>query len=75
MCMGLNVALLKDYQSGDPHFYNFSKMSNASPRIKTKIKIFNVRYFNIIYSKNRYPFRGELPKYIMEYLDTAWENK
>ena len=43
---------------------------------KKKNKIFNVFFFKyIIYSKNRNSFLGELPKYIMQYLDTAWENK
>ena len=45
--------------------------------IKTKKhKIFNVRFFkNIIYSKNRNTFFGELPNFLMQYLDTACENK
>ena len=28
-----------------------------------------------IYSKNRMSILGELPKYIIQYLVTAWENK
>ena len=47
--------------------------------IKTKKnKIFNVRVFliyEIIYSKNQNPFWGELPKYDMQYIDMALENK
>ena len=29
----------------------------------------------MIYSKNEIPFFDELPKYIMQYLVTAWDNK
>ena len=32
-------------------------------------------FFNIIYFKNHNPFWEELPKYIMLYLDMAYENK
>ena len=31
--------------------------------------------FNIVYSKNQNPFWEELPKYIMLYLDMAYEKK
>ena len=29
----------------------------------------------MIYSKNKFHFFDELPKYIMQYLVTAWDNK
>ena len=32
-------------------------------------------FYYIVYSKHSDPFWGELPKYIMQYLDTSWENK
>ena len=32
-------------------------------------------FLYIIYSKNRNPILVELPKYIMQYRVTAWENK
>ena len=43
--------------------------------IKTINTIFNVRFFlYIIYSKIK-SFYGGITKYIMQYLDMAWENK
>ena len=43
--------------------------------IKTKIRVLMSDFYYMIYSKIRNPLRGELPKYVMQYLDTACENK
>ena len=39
--------------------------------IKLKNKIFNVRFFNILFTLKRNPIFEELPKYFMKYLVTA----
>ena len=44
---GLNLALLQDNESGDPRFFPFSKMQMIVHGIKTKNKIFNVRFNNV----------------------------
>ena len=45
-------------------------------KLKQKLRFLMPDFLEyIIYSKNRNPFWGELPKYIMQYLATAWEIK
>ena len=46
--VGLTLVLLKDYKFGDPRFFLFFlKGKMIVHEIKTKNKIFNVRFFNI----------------------------
>ena len=51
-------------------------MSNDIPWNKNKKnQFFNAIFLMYNLLKKLKSFFGELPKYIMQYLDTAWENK
>ena len=75
--MGLDLALLKENKFGDPRFLVFYPKGII---IVHELEIFFLNFQHqifcyMIYSKNKFQFFDELPKYIMQYLVTAWDNK
>ena len=77
MGVGLNLALLKENKFGDPRFLFFFLKGII---IVHEFKIFFLRFSTSDFSIHdlfwtQIPIFDELPKYIMQYLVIAWDNK